>query len=66
MTIGVNISRLRQSQNLTQEELAGRTGISTSYLSRLEQGVETAHVKTLTRIAECLGVELRELFDGEL
>jgi DNA-binding XRE family transcriptional regulator len=56
-------SLLRQIQNLTQEELAGKVGISTSYLSRLEQGAEAAHVKTLSRIAECLGVELVKLLE---
>lgn len=60
--IGRNIAKLRQAQNLTQKELAERTGISSSYLSRIEEGnCPDPHVKTLSRIAFALGVKISEL-----
>ncbi len=64
MRIGRNITKLRQAKNLTQKELAEKAGISTHYLSRIEGGTcPRPHVKSLSRIAETLGVEVRELFE---
>lgn len=60
--IGRKIAKLRQAQSLTQKELADKTGISVSYLSRIEEGsCPKPHIKTISRIALALGVEINEL-----
>ncbi|WP_407310435.1 helix-turn-helix domain-containing protein [Desulfosporosinus sp. SB140] len=59
--IGRNITKLRQEHNLTQKELAYMTGISTSYLSKIEEGRKRPGMKTLAQIAKCLNVELQLL-----
>src|SRR5262245_19631618 len=41
-TVGVPIGRRRRATGLRREELAGLAGISTDYLTRLEQGRATA------------------------
>lgn len=38
MTLSQRLSLLRKMRNLTQEELASKTGIPNSYISRMETG----------------------------
>jgi XRE family transcriptional regulator, regulator of sulfur utilization len=64
LTIGKNIVKLRQEKNLTQKELAEGAGISLSYHKKIESGHISAHVATLARIANYLGVQLVELFEN--
>ncbi|WP_047811773.1 helix-turn-helix domain-containing protein [Desulfosporosinus acididurans] len=62
MELGKRIAKIRRSENMTQKELAERAGISINYLSRIEIGsCPRPHVKTIARIAKCLGVELELL-----
>lgn len=63
MEIGRRITELRQGKDLTQKELAERVGVSVSYLSRIEEGAEKPHLKTIARIAKCLGVKLELLLN---
>ncbi len=48
----------RQTQGITLEELARRTGIAASNLSRLERGRVDARASTLTRVLGALGMSL--------
>ena len=64
MGIGRKIAKLRQEKNLTQKSLAERAGISESYLSRIEEeNCPRPHMKALSRIADALRAEVRELYD---
>jgi transcriptional regulator with XRE-family HTH domain len=63
MSIGTRIIQIRNQKNMTQRELSERTGIAGSYLSRIENRRLEAGPKTLSKIAEALGVSLGDLFE---
>ncbi|TKT81012.1 helix-turn-helix transcriptional regulator [Aquamicrobium sp. LC103] len=56
-----NLRRIRHDENLTQEELAGRAGLSMRYVGAIERGDVSASVTVLGQIAEALGIEPGEL-----
>lgn len=52
--IGEKIRQRRSSLNLTQEELASKTGIQRANIARIESGKHYPSMETLERIAEAL------------
>ncbi|OCW57402.1 MULTISPECIES: helix-turn-helix domain-containing protein [Hyphomicrobiales] len=56
-----NLRRIRHDENLTQEELADRAGLSMRYVGAIERGDVSASVTVLGQIAEALGIEPGEL-----
>ena len=52
----------RTSQNLTQKELAERTGINQADISKLENGTRNPSVNLLKRLADGMGMALRIAF----
>src|SRR5919202_1355035 len=59
--IGPAIRQLRQQQKLSLSDLAAKTGISVSYLSRLEKGRSVPAFTLLSRIGQVLGMPIEEL-----
>jgi transcriptional regulator with XRE-family HTH domain len=59
------LRRLRRQAALSQQELAERAGTTQETISRLERGHNAARGSTLRKLAEALGVEPRELMEGE-
>jgi len=55
-SIGPAIKHYRKEAGLTQAELAERVGLTREYLSRLEQGHETAQVRRILAVLRELGV----------
>jgi len=49
----------RISQNITQQELSNRTGITQSDISRIENGTRNPSLAMLKRIASGLGMQLK-------
>ena len=49
----------RASQNLTQKELAERTGINQADISKLENGTRNPSLNLLKRLADGLGMQLK-------
>lgn len=49
----------RISQNLTQKELAERTGINQADISKLENGTRNPSLKLLKRLADGMGMNLK-------
>lgn len=49
----------RISQNLTQKELAERTGINQADISKLENGTRNPLLKLLKRLADGMGMTLK-------
>lgn len=49
----------RISQNLTQKELAARTGINQADISKLENGTRNPSLKLLKRLADGMGMVLK-------
>jgi len=60
-TLGPRLRALRTKRGFTLTEMAERTGVSTSTLSRLESGERRATLELLLPIASVLGVGLDEL-----
>ncbi len=48
----------RISQNITQKELAERTGIAQTEISRLENGTRNPSIRLLQRLADGMGMVL--------
>lgn len=69
--LGGRISACRQNRNMTQEELAGRLGITPQALSKWERGVSLPDVSMLAELSGLLGVSadyllgLKPREDGE-
>ena len=60
---GQKIVQLRKNANFTQEELAFKVNISTSYLSAIERGITDTTISTAKRLAKALNTELAKLFE---
>lgn len=62
--IGVLIQEARKQRNLTQEELALKTGTTKNYISRIENDASDIRLSTLMRIIrEGLGGRLKLTLD---
>lgn len=61
--IGERIRRLRKQKGLTQEQLADKVRVTSSYIGFIEQGVRNPSINTADKIARALGTKLSELFD---
>ena len=53
------IIEARTSQNLTQKELAKRTGINQADISKLENGTRNPTIHLLKRLADGMGMVLK-------
>ena len=53
------IVEARTSQNLTQKELAERTGINQADISKLENGTRNPSVNLLKRLSDGMGMMLK-------
>jgi len=60
--VGAKIRQLRKHLAITLDALTMRTGLSPGYLSKIERGVSSPPIATLSRIASALGVNLSEFF----
>ena len=50
--LGVMLKEARKEANLTQEELAQKTGSKKSYISRIERGLSDIQVSTYHKLIE--------------
>jgi HTH-type transcriptional regulator/antitoxin HipB len=57
-SLGAALKHYRRQAGLSQAELAEQTGLHRSYLSALEQGRETEHLRRLLRVLRQLGVRM--------
>lgn len=62
LVIGQKIKSLRLASDLTQEELAVRSGVSKGFISQLENDQTSVQIDTLSDILEALGQNLGEFF----
>ena len=62
--VGSKIRDYRREKGFTQSDLAEKTDTSTNYIGQIERGTKRPSLKTLKRIADILGTELRELFSA--
>ena len=59
--IGLNIRNIRKINKIPQKQLASEIGISESYLINVEKGKENVSILILDKIANALGVEIKEI-----
>ena len=63
MKINEKIRQMRKNSGLTQEQLAGRLGVSAQSISKWENEVSMPDITLLPLIAEIFGITIDELFD---
>lgn len=59
--VGDKVVKLREKRELSQVQLAERSGLPQSHISRIERGKLSPSRKTVEKLALGLGVELRDL-----
>ena len=65
-SFGVRLHELRTRRGLTLDELAGRSGLTKSFLCRLESGGRQASIAAVLTLARVLEVSLAHFFDSPL
>lgn len=65
LDLGLKISYYRKRAGLTQEDLAERIGVSTSYIGMIEAPniSKSASLRTVYAIASTLGIPVSKLFE---
>lgn len=61
ITFGKRLRAERRARDMTLEDLADRSGVNWSYISQVESGKRNVGVDNMYRLAQGVGVELREL-----
>ena len=56
-----NVRSLRKGVGLSQEDLAFECDIDRTYISKVERGIANPSLLVLYRLAEVLGVEIKDL-----
>lgn len=64
-TLGMMISSLRKSQEMTQLELAEQMGVTDKAVSKWERDISCPDVNSLPKLAEILGVSVDELMQSK-
>lgn len=62
--VGERIRQLRWARGLTQQELAARAGVKFQQVQKYETGMNRVSASRLWMIADALGVEVKDFFDG--
>jgi len=62
--LGANLREVRERLGLTQEEVAHRSGVHATEVSRMEAGKPDPQVSTLERLAKAVEVKPGQLLDG--
>lgn len=60
--LGIRIKKARTQKRLTQEDVADKANLNSSYFGRIERGEINATIDTLVAIAQALNVDVGELF----
>lgn len=61
--LGARVRKYRLAAGKTQEALAIELDVTSETVSRLERGTTIPSLKTLSRLADQLGVDVKDLFD---
>lgn len=60
--LGKRLQRIRKRMKITQEQLAEKIGISTTYMGYIEQGRYAPSLEVLQKIVKALGVKMKDIF----
>lgn len=64
-TIGNRISKYRKTKGMTQEDLAGKLGVSSQAVSKWENDASCPDISLLPQLCKVLGVTADELLTGK-
>jgi transcriptional regulator with XRE-family HTH domain len=59
---GLNIKQIRESQNLSQEELCHRSGLSKNQIGNIERGEVNATLSTLFALSKGCNITISQIF----
>ena len=62
-TLGKNIKTLRENKGWTQAALAGKLGISSTFMMHIERGTRGVSIETIELLASVLEVNVSSLFE---
>ena len=62
--IGQNLQKLRHQRGISQEQLAYDTDLDRTYISDIEQGKKNPTIIVLSRIADTLKVQIKDIING--
>jgi len=60
--LGRKIQKIRKSKKLTQEQLAEKIRVSTTYIGYIETGYRRPNLKMIYKIARALNVKVKDIF----
>ncbi len=60
--MALNLKQLRVQRGLTLEQLAQNSGLTRSYLSKVERAISTPSIESALGIASALGISVEKLF----
>jgi len=63
--LGRNIRQERTKQNMTQEQLSEKVGISAVFLSQIENSRKVPSLETVYKIASCLYITMEGMFKAD-
>ena len=64
-TIGNRISKFRKAKGMTQEDLAGKMGVSSQAVSKWENDASCPDISLLSKLCQILGITADELLTGK-
>ncbi len=62
LQFGRKVRKLREEQGYSQEGFASEVGIHRTYIGGIERGERNPTITTVYKIAQALGVDIKELF----
>lgn len=63
ISFGKRLARLRRNKGFTQEKMAEKIHLSTTFIGLLETGRRKASLKSLQKIASVLGIKVKDLLN---
>ncbi len=60
----MNIKHIREKANISQDDLSKTLNVDRSTISKWETGVASPHTSKLPQIADALGCNIEDLFEG--
>jgi transcriptional regulator with XRE-family HTH domain len=63
LNIGKRIREIRTKKSISQEKLANMASIDRAFMGRVERGERNISILRLKKIADVLGVHLKDIFD---
>lgn len=61
LQLGRKIQKVRKEKDLTQEELAEKIGVSTTWIGYIETGYRRPNLKMIYKVARALNVKVKDI-----